>query len=51
MTQFQVRVITNGYILSYMDSSELLEICFDSRDSLFSYIAENLSQSAWEGMA
>lgn len=48
MTQFQVRVITNGYILSYMDGNELLELCFTDRPELFDHITENLSLSAWE---
>ena len=48
MTQFQVRVITNGYILSYMHVNELMELCFTDRKELFEHLKENLSLSAWE---
>ena len=51
MTQFQVRVITNGYILSYMDGNELLELCFTDRRELFDHLKENLNVSIWEEMA
>ncbi len=51
MTQCQIRVITNGYILSYMDSNDLFEVCFDDRKELFDYLKENLSIAIWEEMA
>ncbi len=48
---FQVRVITNGYIVAYMDGTEFVELCFDDRKEFFEFLAENLAESKWEVMA
>lgn len=48
MTQCSIRVITNGYVLVYMDGNDMIELCFDSRKELKSWLEENLSVPAWE---
>lgn len=51
MTQCSIRVITNGYILVYMDGNDMIELCFDKRRDLLGYVAENLSVSVWKETA
>ena len=51
MTQCSVRVITNGYILVYMDGNDMIELCFDDRADLFEYLQQNLSMAIWEETA
>lgn len=51
MTQCQIRVITNGYILSFMDGNELVELAYTDREEMFSYLKENVSASKWEEWA
>lgn len=48
MTQCSIRVITNGYVLVYMDGNDMVELCFDSRTELRNFLDENLSIPVWE---
>ena len=48
MNNCNVRVITNGYIIGYMEGAEFVELCFDSRKDFMEFLTENLVVSKWE---
>ena len=48
MNQCQIRVITNGYILAYMDGAEFVELCFETRERFFEHLNNHLHESKHE---
>lgn len=48
MTACQIRVLTNGYLVSYMMNNELQEYCFGSRKETLQFLDDTLFQAQGE---